>query len=80
MILYSCKDINRVLIGYQFHFGVGIQRVTELLDCGNSVSCSLINLSKGCYRTSKNRTIACNKIPDRTSELVNDNYDIFLSA
>lgn len=79
MLLSSCNDISRVLIGYQFHFGVGIQRPTMLLDCEDNVPCFLHSISKGCYRTSKNRIKPCNRTPDRTSEST-DNDDIFLSS
>jgi hypothetical protein len=81
MILNKSSEIKKVLIGYQFHFGIGIHSGTRILDCTDGVPCALMNISKGCYRSSNNSTHKCNRQPDRQIEEIQiKNLDEYIAS
>lgn len=59
-MLLEEEKIIRILLGYQFHFSVGIPDGYVLSDCGDNHPCALHDMSSCCYRTSKNITSVCN--------------------
>lgn len=59
MLLEENEKILRILLGYQFHFSVGIPDGYILTDCGENNPCALHDISSCCYRTSKNISSAC---------------------
>lgn len=59
MLLDEKDKILRILLGYQFHFSVGIPDGFILSDCGENNPCSLHGISSCCYRTSKNISSVC---------------------
>lgn len=59
MLLEEKKKILRILLGYQFHFSVGIPDGYILTDCGDNKPCALHGISSCCYRTSKNISSVC---------------------
>ena len=80
MLLDHYQEIDRVLIGYQFHFGVGTHGDTKILDCMDDHKCSLRDISKECYRTANNRTNKCPRQPDRQVANEDDKDDTFITA
>lgn len=59
MLIEEKERIIRILLGYQFHFSVGIPDGYILSDCGENHPCSLHGISSCCYRTSKNISSVC---------------------
>ncbi len=59
MLLDDKDKILRILLGYQFHFSVGIPDGYVLTDCGDNHPCALHGISSCCYRTSKNISSIC---------------------
>lgn len=64
MLIDHFGDIKRILIGYQFHFGIGTLGGTKILDCSSGQSCTLKDISNGCYRISNDKVSLCPQ-PDR---------------
>ena len=78
MLIDLYQNMKRVLIGYQFHFGVGIHNGDKILDCLDNHPCALKSISNECYRISKDITNRCSRQPDRQIE-GNNTTDKFIA-
>lgn len=79
MLLDHKHDCNRVLLGYQFHFGVGTSSDTEIRDCNDEHPCALKDIGKCCYRSAKSKISLCSE-PHRQIEETQDVMDKFTLA
>jgi hypothetical protein len=65
MLLDNSSDIKRIVLGYQFHFGVGIPYDLIIHDCNDNHPCSLRDIGKCCYRIARGNISFCPE-SDRT--------------